>query len=282
MKRMERNKNLGSIQLIRFLILIISHIFYSSFAQKSCNCPGGATAGKGTFYGYWGYNKDYFGKSDIRFSNSGSDNYDFTLYSVKATDRPNFNKIFKVDLTIPQYNCGVGYYFNNKYDLGVEISFDHVKYVVDDYQTLRVKGTIHGVYYDKDTIVEPSKLVHIEHTDGANFLMLNGVKRQQLLVSKDKKHWLSAIVKAGAGIVVPRTDVTMFGTQLNNRFHVAGYVVGANVGLRYDFLNYFFLESTVKVAFANYLNALAIGTGRINHSFFCGEIILLAGFQFPW
>lgn len=268
---------------MRSLLTVIGILlFHYINAQELCNCPGGGPEGKGSFYAYWGYNKDYFSKSDIHFSDQGSGQYDFTIYNAKATDRPDINKIFKVDLTIPQYNYGIGYYLNNKRDLGIEISFDHVKYVVDDYQTLHVKGTIHGRYYDKDTIVEPSKLVHFEHTDGANFLMLNGIKRQRLLVSKDKNHWLSAILKVGAGVVIPRTDITMFGTQLNTRFHLAGYVAGIDVGLRYDFFKHFFLEPSVKGAFANYLNALTLGTGRASHHFWCGEIILLGGYQFPW
>ena len=70
---------------------------------------------------------------------------------------------------------------------------------MDDFQTLNVKGTIHGQAIDQDTLINPQTFLHFEHSDGANFLMLNFIKRQRLLVSKNKKHWLSGVAKIGAG-----------------------------------------------------------------------------------
>ena len=63
--------------------------------------------------------------------------------------------------------------FNKKKDIGIELNYDHSKYVVIDYQTVRIKGQITGEYIDKDTILDPNTLLHFEHTDGANFIMVN-------------------------------------------------------------------------------------------------------------
>lgn len=259
-------------------------------SQDICDCPSQTKVGKGTFYFSWGYNRDWFSKSDIHFQNKGEYDtnlkryvsYDFTVYNVKAKDRAHLKDIFRTDLTIPQYNYRIGYFFNNKKDIGIELNFDHVKYIMSDWQTLRVKGTIDDQYIDQDTLISPDNFLHFEHSDGANFLFLNIVKRQRLYVSGNKKHWVSMVGKIGAGIVVPRTDVLLFGERINNCFHIAGYGGGIEGGFRYDAFKHVFLEYTIKAAYTNYVNVLVLGQGKANHYFFTGENILTLGFQFPW
>ena len=245
---------------------------------------------KGTFYIGWGYNKDWFSKSDLHFKNSSSeynpitknyDSYDFIIYDAKAKDRSGFKDILHTDITIPQYVYRIGYFFNRKPDLGIEINFDHVKYVVRDYQTLHVKGMIKDQYIDQDTLINPENFLHFEHTDGANFMMLNFIKRQHLAVSKKNMHHLSGIAKMGAGIVIPKTDVILFGQEMDNRFHIAGYCMGVEMGLRYDAFKYIYLEYTGKETFANYTNVLVIGSGKANHAFWTFENILVLGLQIP-
>jgi hypothetical protein len=245
---------------------------------------------KGTLYGGWGYNKDWFSKSDLHFKNTSGeynpitknyDYYDFTVYNAKAKDRTGFKDILRTDLTIPQYVYRIGYFFNNKYDLGIEINFDHVKYVVKDYQTLRVKGNIQNQLIDQDTLISPIDFLHFEHTNGANFMMLNFIKRQHFITSKKDNHQLSGIAKIGAGIVIPKTDVFLFGQEVDNRFHIAGYCMGFETGLRYDAFKYFYLEYTGKIAFANYTNVLVIGAGKAHHYFWTLENILVLGLQIP-
>lgn len=271
------------------LLFFFNQLIYTLAAQEVCDCPYQSKLGKGSIYFAWGYNRDWFSKSDLHFKNNGefdtnkqqNISYDFTVYDVKAKDRAELKNILRTDLTIPQYNYRLGYYFNNKKDLGIEINFDHVKYIMIGYQTLHVKGTINGQYIDQDTLIDPDKFLRFEHSDGANFLFINFMKRQRLLVSKNKKHWLSVVGKIGAGIVIPRTDVELFGERLNNQFHIAGYGVGAEGGFRYDAFKHIFLEYTVKTSFTNYVNVLTIGAGSAHHYFFTGENILILGIQFP-
>jgi hypothetical protein len=263
-----------------FLLFLKQDVIFSQ--EEGCNCPGGSKKGEGSFYGSWGYNRDWFSKSDLHFKDNGSDNYDFTVYNVHAKDRSGFSQLLKTaargDITIPQYNYRLGYFFNNKSDIGVEINFDHAKYVMTQDQRVHVTGQIHGIEVDRDTTLGVNFL-QFEHTNGANFLMGNFIKRQNCFHSGNNKHWLSAIIKTGAGIMIPKTDVTLFGTRVDNKFHIAGWLVGLESGLRYD-LRHFFAEATVKESFVNYTNVLTIGTGRANHSFWCFEAILTAGFQF--
>ena len=146
-------------------------------------------------------------------------------------------------------------------------------------QTAHLKGTIHEKHYDLDTLIS-TDFLKFEHTNGANFLMINLLKKHKLLESPNKKHVLNGVLKVGGGIVIPKTDVTLFGERLDNVFHIAGYITGIDAGFRYEY-KHFFSEASLKGTYANYYNVLTVGTGKANHTFFTGEIIWSFGFQLP-
>lgn len=263
--------------MIKFKVMLLSLIVLSVTAQSQEIVKEKT---KGRFYFAWGYNKDYFSKSDLHFYDEGSDKYDFTLYGVEASDRPGYDQILNSDISIPQYVYRLGYYFNDANDLGIEINFDHTKYVMHDYQMAHLTGFIHEQYYDVDTMITPGFL-RFEHTNGANFLMVNFLKKHKFHSSKNNKHVFGVVGKIGAGVVIPKTDVTLFGKELDNVFHVAGYVTGIETGLRYEYGKYFFSEGMVKGTFANFNNVLTVGSGKAKHTFYTLELILSVGVQFP-
>lgn len=269
-------------KLIVLFFIIYGSLFLSLNAKSQevseCKCGSVFKSGKGSFYLTWGYNLDWYGRSNLHFKGNDFGGYDFTLYHAKAHDNPGLAHIFDSDLSIPQYVYRAGYYFNNKHLTGIEIAFDHAKYIMTQNQKVHIKGSIRGESIDKDTIVG-GDFLKFEHTDGANFLMANFIKRYCLYTSNNQKHRLQVVIKAGAGIVIPRTDVTLYGNRLNNRFHIAGYIAGLDAGLRYDLFRYVFVETSLKGVFANYRNALMIGDGRARHHFFGGEYIFAAGVQ---
>lgn len=250
----------------------LSVIFgYSGIPKKEKTQP------KGTFYFSWGYNKDWFSKSDLHFYNPVNNSYDFTLFDVKAVDRPGYKQILGTDLSIPQYVYRFGYYLD-KYHVGFEINFDHTKYVMVQDQVAHLKGRIKDTYYDQDTVLSRNFL-QFEHTNGANFLMLNIIKRARISESPNKKFASWAIVKVGGGMVIPKTDVTLFGERLDNCFHIAGYIFGIEGGFRLEMFKYIFLEPTIKGSFANYKSVLTVSEGKAHHHFWTFETILSGGFQ---
>jgi len=109
--------------------------------------------------------------------------------------------------------------------------------------------------------------------------MINFLKRQNLLKSSNRLHWLGVLGKAGVGVVIPKSDVAIFNVETDNRYHIAGYVVGLDLGVRYDFLKYGFFEASLKGAYADYSDVLTVGQGRASHSFFTLEAIMSLGFQ---
>ncbi len=54
-------------------------------------------------------------------------------------------KFWDIDLfSIPQYDLTVGYHFNDKHNIGFEIGWNHLMYVMTDWQNVHMKGQIRG------------------------------------------------------------------------------------------------------------------------------------------
>jgi hypothetical protein len=119
-----------------FFIALLSLLSLTSFSQK--------TNKKGSYYITWGYNRSAYANSDIRFVGPG---YDFTLLNAEALDFPTPISDFRtyVDpglLSIPQFNFHAGYFIKD--NLSISIGWDHMKYVVNDFQTVRVNGFVNS------------------------------------------------------------------------------------------------------------------------------------------
>ncbi|RYF73879.1 MAG: hypothetical protein EOO39_09610, partial [Cytophagaceae bacterium] len=98
----------------------------SGIAQSFISAPA-----KGTFYFSWGYNHEAYSRSTIRFRNTTTDNYDFTIVNAHAHESPDMHDFWRITyLTIPQYQMNGGYYFKKGNGWGVELSWDHLKYTV--------------------------------------------------------------------------------------------------------------------------------------------------------
>ncbi len=276
------------------VLIILSIVFCHVLGMAQSVSPTATVSSskrKGKFYAMFGYTRCTYSKSDIHLADHSNKyypetgryhDYDFTIYKATAHDRPDFNKIPDVvNITIPQFVVRGGYYFNNKKDFGIEINYDHAKYVVDDYQRVHVKGTFNGNYVDKDTTLDPRNFLHYEHTDGANFWMVNFVKRWKLW-NPSKRFNIGAVVKPGGGIVYPRTDVTVMGTRLNNNWHISGWIVGVETGFRVEFLKYGVFEFMSKGSFANYNHVLLLGAGggKAHQHFFTGQLTMTMGIMF--
>jgi hypothetical protein len=278
---------------ILYSFILLTCFCFSGMAQSD-SLASGKKRKKWSFYGMWGYNREAYTRSSIHFKNNGTagpndpvhGSYDFTIHDVKAHDSPDFDKIAGswqdvINVTIPQFNARIGVYFNNEHDEGFEISYDHAKYDVTDGQDMHFTGTVQGKPLKYDSI-PIRKNFHFEHTDGANFLMANYIRRWKLYTSKNKKHHVGFVIKPGIGIVVPRTDVTIFSTRLNNYWHIAGVIAGVETGFRAQFFNHLIVEFTVKGAYADYMQCLVqyAGNGTASQKFGTAEAILVVGYQF--
>ena len=236
-------------------------------------------------YFQWGYNLDAYTRSNIHFKMSNGDQ--FTLHHAIAHDRNDYDDIYKktLQVSLPQYNYRLGFYLNLQHTKALEINFDHAKYIVTDGQTVHVTGTIDGVHVDGDSVLNPNTFLHFEHTDGANWLHINYVRTYHWVHNRkhDNRKLLDYVWKAGAGINIPRTDFTWRGERLNNNFHVAGYNISVESGLRYYPFKKIYIETTGKTGYVRYVNALActptIKGNRARHCFGYLEAIATIGFD---
>jgi hypothetical protein len=266
--------------------------FLSSFGQTINVTP----PKKGKLYLMWGYNCDWFSKSDIHLKGTYENTknipeaaqgkeYDFTLNDADAHDAPRFNSILNWEVTIPQFYYRVGYLFNSEKIIGIEVGFDHVKYIMTKNQTLHVQGTL----YDSTTkkvdevdreMVVGENFVQFEHTNGANYLMASFVRGFPIVRTKDLSHTLDCLVKPGAGIVIPRSYVSINGESKDNRYHVAGYVAGLDVAFRYTYVERVFFETSAKTCYANYLDVLTTVGNTAHHHFTSFEWMFAIGYNF--
>ncbi len=260
---------------------LITILFFNAnvFAQKNKLLKG--------MYLQWGYNKEWYTRSNIRFKLSNGD--DFTFVMAKAHDKPDLDAVYKnpVEISIPQYNYRIGFYLNENKTKAIELNFDHIKYVVTDWQKVRVKGRIGGKQVDGDSILDPNNFVHLEHTDGGNLLHVNYVQQKTLYMNNAKSRPLINLIwKLGAGINIPRTDFTYHGDRYNNDFHIAGYNLSAEAGARLYLSKRFFVEGTGKTGYVRYINALAntntLKGDRVTHGFGYFEFIGLFGYDFKF
>jgi hypothetical protein len=212
---------------------------------------------KGNFFIYWGWNRDAYSKSDIRFRGS---NYDFTLENVIAKDRQypfDFRVYFSPKrLTIPQYNFRLGYFISNH--ISISIGADHMKYVMLNYidgspQKVQINGHIENTAstYDKtytnDTIALTPDFLLFEHTDGLNYENIE-LRRYDVLFAR-KKITFSLSEGFGAGILIPRTNTTLLKNARYDEFHLSGYGSSVILALNMTYFNHFFIQSEWKGGF---------------------------------
>jgi hypothetical protein len=238
----------------------------------------------GEFYFQWGYNRDWYSKSDIHvygYDPRSKTNYDFMLFNATAKDKPDMDRYWQIPrLTIPQYDMNAGYFFNDKHNLGIEVGWNHLKYVVTPNQMVHIKGQILGNYYDQ-TMQLYDTLLHLQHTNGNNYLIVSLVKRQNIIVNKNVQ--ISAIAKVGVGPMISYTIDTILGDYDPGYFHYHGWVAAMSIGVRATFLKYLFVQTDMQGAFANYTNT-KLGyahLGRAKHHFYSLQWTWEGGFLIP-
>ncbi len=235
------------------LSLVLIFAIYSGYSQ---DVPNSLKNGKkGEFFLYWGYNWDWYSTSDIQFE--GAD-YNFELDNVVADDHQtdwSFERyLYPGNLTLPQYNFRMGYYFTDHYS--VSLGIDHMKYVVRQGQTTQISGYIgtsgapyEGVYDGEDIVIQEGFL-EFEHTDGLNYINAE-VRRFDELYSFHKNIQLNMIVGAGFGGLYPRTNTTLINKERYDEFHLAGWGAHVLVGINFTFFRHFFVQTELKGGFIN-------------------------------
>ncbi|RLD20308.1 MAG: hypothetical protein DRI69_06585 [Bacteroidetes bacterium] len=237
---------------------------------------------QGRLYIYWGWNIGWYTKSDITFS---GDDYQFTLKKVIANDRqspfaldPYLNPLAA---TIPQYNFRIGYFIKEHWD--VSFGIDHMKYVVQTDQIVKISGYIEntetlydGIYEDDDIVIAEDFLL-FEHTDGLNYGNIE-VRRSDQLFDFNKVK-INLTEGLGGGMLIPRTNTTLLNKERYDEFHMSGFGLHGVVGINATFFNVFFIQSELR---GGYINMPDIRTtistnDSASQSFFFSQLNIVFG-----
>jgi hypothetical protein len=259
-------------------IVIFSLIFSRFFA--SAQEPKKHSSHKGAIYFSWGYNEEWYSRSTIHVKQDAiGDDYD--MVHVNAHDHKGWDrKLLNQQLSIPQYNYRLGYYFNDKKDFGVEINFDHTKYIITEDKYIHVTGKHNDQAINEDVLFAKSNGFFYYLNNGANFLLFNFIKRHPLYHTGSNNLGIDFIGKVGIGPVIPHVENSFFGHPNDPHFQLGGWNTGLETALRITIMRYGFLEFSQKVDYARY-SGLKIYEGTARQNFGTYELILSAGFIFP-
>lgn len=250
----------------------------------------------GNWYFSWGYSRQQYAPTNIHVSQPSLGN-DFTVHQVAGSDFPSsipdtLSSLVRLDLTNPQENVRVGRFMNPEKTFAIEFSLDHSKYNIDLNQTARVSGTVNNQPYDANMVLNAQNFNYTLH-NGLNHIMLNAVWLQHLYGPEQQPGDLQLISRAGAGILLPHAENTIFGntnevgpknenvccSSSKDWWQVNGWTAGVEVGLRYRVYKTIYVELTQKFAYGA-LKGVPVYKGTADHNLWMSEQVFSAGFLF--
>lgn len=238
---------------------MLKRILFISFVYTSCaingafgqsdNSKKSEFSEKNVFYFYWGYNRSAYTKSNLTCIGPG---YNFTMNGLKASDNPErFNpKVYfnPKKITIPQFNVRMGYYFGDHW--GVSIGYDHMKYVMDNHQTVNLTGYIDEELgakwagnYQNEAVTTNTKFIHYENSDGLNYMRVSAIRIDNLL-TYGKNDWFRLDWQIGfsGGFMLPFNDFNFAGQYDRRTISISGLGLSVHPSVRAVFLNHLFLQ----------------------------------------
>ncbi|HXP52295.1 MAG TPA: hypothetical protein VN922_20225 [Bacteroidia bacterium] len=259
-----------------FVLLAICAFATNSIAQKDSAFLKKHVK-NGRFYASWGYNHEWYTHSSIAVDQPSLNN-NYTFENLTAHDHIGWDRVFQVQLSIPQYNYRLGYFFDEAQKWGVEINFDHAKYVTTQGYNAEVKGTMGGrkvdtmVYLDNNTL-------KWQLNNGANWFHISLVRKLAIFSTKDNNFVIYGLVKAGIGPNVPHVDDIIFGQQNWPHFQVGGVNAGVEGLIRLTFFKYAYIEYCNTFDYADYWG-LKVYQGNAAQNFGAYEMIANIGVTF--
>ena len=240
---------------------------------------------KGQMLIFWGWNRAAYSNSDIHFKGNG---YDFTLKNVVAHDRPtdfSYHNYFQLDrLTIPQTNQRFAYFIKD--NVAFVLGIDHMKYVMDQDQTVKFSGEISNPAYaamvqNGQVDLTNEEFLTFEHTDGLNYINF-GLEKYKNIYNKENFDIVWSY-GGGLGPMFPKSNVKLFGNERSDRFHVAGFGLDGRTSLNLVFWRHVVARIEAK---AGYINMWDIKTtlnnkpDKASQDFVFGQVNFGIGYTF--
>jgi len=240
-------------KIILLLLLLTPILADAQIKNKHKKNKKKVSYAQGTLFGYWGYNRAGFTKSNIRFVGPG---YDFTMAGAVAYDRPEEFGARYFDpskFTVPQFNARIGYYFKDHW--AISFGYDHMKYIFADNNQVQLSGTIDaGVdlvnnwegTYNSEPIITDRKTFHYENSDGLNYLRFE-LTRTDMMFNAGKNDWFAVSTNAGIALggILSFNDFR-FGTNHEDlrTISLSGYGISGHLGVRLEFFRHIFIQTS--------------------------------------
>lgn len=264
------------MKLLVFLVLS-SMAFWPApaFVQSLVKKPK-VSFSKGTIFGYYGYNRSWYGNSTINFNGPG---YSFSLKGSKAEDNP-----FSVDpgqqlnplrATTGQYNVRLGYHIKDHW--AISVGYDKLKYVLRDSDQVLLSGQIEpGVdmisNWSGNYTNTPTKLYHskfLYSNSGLNYVRVELSRADQWLAAgRYQQIIFSTIAGIGFGGLVSDNSFLFAGKQEPKLRSFSGFALSGHVGVRLEFFKHLFIQSNFS---GGYMNQTHIRTNSIELNSFAEQ-----------
>lgn len=242
---------LGLLLLFLFVAGFSAEAQYKRMKKKESDS-------RGTLFGYWGYHRSAYTRSDIRFVGPG---YDFTLANAVGHDEQaivSTNNYLKLsNLTVPQFNVRVGYYFRDHW--AVSIGYDHMKYILADENEVFLSGQIDpGVddvtnwsgTYNAEPIVTNRDFFHYENSDGMNFIRLELTRTDTWLRLGDRDQFkLSSNFGLSFGSILSLNDFKFAGAETKRTSSMSGFGTAIHISPRFEFFRHVFIQPGFSTGF---------------------------------
>jgi hypothetical protein len=226
------------------------------------------------WYVSWGYNTAQYAPVNIHFDEAGTAN-DFTFTGAAMHDSKSWD-IWNHPPTVPQYSLRVGKFITRNW--AIELNFDHAKAILTQDQTVDVSGTINGV-----AVAEPRNVSGIvseyQLNNGANFVLINAVRRFQLHGEPGRTGSISVFAKAGGGFMIPHTQNIVLGQPNEEGFQYGGLGAGIEGVVRGHVYKTIYAEFSQKGFYGHYRN-LNINDGKAHQDLWAYVTVLQFGTTF--
>ena len=251
------DKNVNEMKTVLITILLILGSFVS-IAQRRNKPKPKKSFNAGAIFVQWGYNRDFYTKSDINFRGTG---YDFTLQDCEAVDRPepfSVENYFNIkNITIPQFNLRIGYMIKRNW--AISLGYDHLKYVLRDNVPYTLSGTINpgvdletnwsGTYINEPVITQEATF-HYENSNGLNYIRAE-VSRVDQWYRERNSAWFafSTLFGAGAGAILSINDFTFAGRKSVFTPSLSGMAISLHADARLEFFRHFYIQPGIGTGF---------------------------------
>jgi len=236
----------------------------------------GAATAHAQLYASWGYNAEQYARTDLRIVQPSQGN-DFTLHGLAAHDNKGWTDIFRHQTTVPQYSVRIGWFLPRARDWAVELNFEHARYMVTQKQHVQLTGLLDGERANTDVLIS-SHVLTFWMNNGANFLLVNAVRRVSLVGARDRTGSISLLLKAGVGALFPHAQNQVFAENNAAGFQFGGVDAGIEAALRLHVFRGLYLDAGEKGVFGRY-RGIKVSDGHADLNVWAHNTSLSFGWQ---